>query len=111
MGDEPDDSGFDPEALGKYQQLPPEVLELARTLSNNKLKQAQTTQLTIRIVAIGAFLLAALIVWWAWAVRETFQSSLAIAIVAYLFAGGLFQSLMNTWRSRPRRSDDDPAGK
>ena len=58
-------------------------------------------------MAVGAYLLAALIVWWAWAARETFQSSLAIAIVAYLFAGGLVQSILHIWRSKFRGSDDE----
>ena len=106
MGERSNDSGFDPEFLDRYQNLPPEVLALARTVSNNELKQVQIRHLTLRIVAIGAYLLAGLIIWWAWAVRETLQSTLAIAIVVYVFAGGLFQALWDVIRRKFRQPAD-----
>lgn len=93
----------DPEFIRRYENLSPELLETVRTVSNNETKQALALQWTVRVVAVGAFALAALIVWWAWAARDTLQSSLAIAIVAYFFAGSLLQSLWETLRQRLRR--------
>lgn len=93
--------------LDRYRDAPPELIELARTISGNELKHHLSTQWTIRVVSIGAFLLAGAVIWWAWGVRESLQSGLAIAIIVYFFAGDLFKSLYAIVRDKFRRPPDD----